>query len=135
VGALLLSSLVVAFLVPTIYGTTESSLVWPCAGAATLLCFAGWEMMYHRRGRTPLLSAGLANSKGYVFGTVLALCQFGAGAGMAAVTAFYFLSGAGVAPLSAAGILVPQAVGMLLASGLSWRFVVRFVLGDLQGHQ
>jgi hypothetical protein len=45
---------------------------------------------------------------------------------MAAVTAFYFLSGTGLAPLAAAGILAPQAAGMLLASGFSWRFVDRF---------
>ena len=45
---------------------------------------------------------------------------------MAALTAFYFLSGTGLAPLAAAGILAPQAAGMLLSSGFSWRFVGRF---------
>jgi MFS family permease len=126
VGALLLGAVVLAFLVPTVYGTPESAPAWLAAGAAVLLCFAGWELLYHRRGRTPLLSAGLARSKGYVLGTVVALCQFGVGAAMSAVTAFYFLSGSGLAPLAAAGILAPQAAGMLLASGSSWRFVARF---------
>jgi MFS family permease len=126
VGSLLLGAVVVAFLVPTVYGTPESSPAWLASGAVVLLCFAGWELLYHRRGRTPLLSAGLARSRGYVLGTVVALCQFGVGAAMSAVTAFYFLSGSGLAPLAAAGILAPQAAGMLLASGSSWRFVARF---------
>ncbi|MFF2315924.1 MFS transporter [Arthrobacter sp. NPDC058097] len=126
VGALLLGAVVVAFLVPTVYGTPDSTPAWLAGGAAVLLCFAGWELLYHRRGRTPLLSAGLARSTGYVLGTVVALCQFGVGAAMSAVTAFYFLSGSGLPPLAAAGILAPQAAGMLLASGSSWRFVARF---------
>ncbi|MFE5838676.1 MFS transporter [Arthrobacter sp. NPDC056493] len=126
VGALLLGAVVVAFLVPTVYGTPESSPAWLAAGATVLLGFAGWELLYHRRGRTPLLSAGLVRSGGYVLGTVVALCQFGVGAAMSAVTAFYFLSGSGLAPLAAAGILAPQSAGMLLASGSSWRFVARF---------
>ena len=126
VGALLLGTVVVAFLLPTLYGTAESAWAWLAAGAGTLLCFAGWELLYHRRGRTPLLSAGLLRSKGYLLGTLVALCQFGVGAAMAALTAFYFLSGTGLAPLAAAGILAPQAAGMLLSSGFSWRFVGRF---------
>ena len=126
VGALLLGAVVVAFLLPTVHGSPESAPAWLAAGAAVLLCFAGWELLYHRRGRTPLLSAGLARSKGYLLGTVVALCQFGVGAAMSAVTAFYFLSGSGLAPLAAAGVLAPQAAGMLLASGSSWRFVARF---------
>lgn len=126
VGALLLGSVVLAFLAPTVYGTQGTLLVWMAAGAGTLLCFAGWEFLYHRRGRTPLLSRELVRSTGYLLGTVVALCQFGVGAAMAALTAFYFLSGTGLAPLAAAGILAPQAAGMLLASSLSWRFVGRF---------
>jgi MFS family permease len=126
VGALLLGSVVVAFLAPAVYGAQGSSLVWLTAGAGTVLCFAGWEFLYHRRGRTPLLSPELVRSKGYLLGTVVALCQFGVGAAMAALTAFYFLSGTGLPPLAAAGILAPQAAGMLLASSLSWRFVGRF---------
>ncbi|MFF1254903.1 MFS transporter [Pseudarthrobacter sp. NPDC058329] len=126
VGALLLGSAVIAFLTPAVYGTQGSSLVWLAAGAGTILCFAGWEFLYHRRGRMPLLSPELVRSKGYLLGTVVALCQFGVGAAMAALTAFYFLSGTGLAPLAAAGILAPQAAGMLLASSQSWRFLGRF---------
>lgn len=126
VGALLLGSVVIAFLAPTVYGTEGTLLAWLAAGAGTLLCFAAWEFLYHRRGRTPLLSAELVRSKGYLLGTVVALSQFGVGAAMAALTAFYFLSGSGLAPLAAAGILAPQAAGMLFASSVSWRFVGRF---------
>jgi MFS family permease len=126
VGALLLGSVVVASLIPTVYGASGAAMVWFAAGAVLLSSFAGWEWLYNRRGRTPLFSPGLARSKGFLLGTVVALCQFGVGAGMAAVTAFYFLSGTGLAPLAAAGVLVPQAVGMLVASGFSWRFVGRF---------
>jgi MFS family permease len=126
VGALLLASVVIAFLAPAVYGTEGSALIWLAAGAGTILCFAGWEFLHHRRGGTPLLSPELVRSKGYLLGTVVALCQFGVGAAMAALTAFYFLSGTGLAPLAAAGILAPQAAGMLLASSLSWRFLGRF---------
>lgn len=91
-------------------------LYWP---------FTGWEILYHRRGKTPLLSAAFATSKGYALGTMVALCQFGVGAGMAAVTSFYFLSGTGMAPLATAAILAPQAAGMLLASSFSWRYLAR----------
>jgi MFS family permease len=126
VGALLLGSVVIAILAPAVYGTQGSALIWLAAGTGTILCFAGWEFLYHRRGRTPLLSPELVRSKGYLLGTVVALCQFGVGAAMAALTAFYFLSGTGLAPLAAAGILAPQAAGMLLASSLSWRFLGRF---------
>ncbi|MGO4145307.1 MFS transporter [Paenarthrobacter sp. YAF11_1] len=125
-GALLLGAVVVASLIPTIYGAGIIAVTSLAIGAGMLLAFAGWEVLYHRRGRTPLLSAALAQSKGYALGTVVALCQFGVGAGMAAVTAFYFLAGTGMAPLAAASILAPQAAGMLLASSSSWRFVARF---------
>ena len=125
-GALLLGGVVIASLIPTIYGAGIIAVTSLAIGAGALLAFAGWEILYHRRGRTPLLSASLVKSKGYTLGTVVALCQFGVGAGMAAVTAFYFLSGTGMAPLAAAAILAPQAAGMLLASSFSWRFVARY---------
>lgn len=125
-GALLLGGVVVASLIPTIHGAGTVAITSMMIGAAALLAFAGWEVLYYRRGRTPLLSAALARSKGYALGTVVALCQFGVGAGMAAVTSFYFLSGTGMAPLAAAAILAPQAAGMLLASSFSWRFVARY---------
>ena len=130
-GALLLGGVVVASLIPTIYGSGVVAVTSLGIGAAALAAFAGWEVLYHRRGRTPLLSASLAMSKGYALGTVVALCQFGVGAGMAAVTSFYFLSGTGMAPLAAAAILAPQAAGMLLASSFSWRFVARYGRGGI----
>lgn len=125
-GALLLGGVVIASLIPTIYGAGIIAVTSLAVGTGALLAFAGWEILYHRRGRTPLLSASLVKSRGYALGTVVALCQFGVGAGMAAVTAFYFLSGTGMAPLAAAAILAPQAAGMLLASSFSWRFVARY---------
>lgn len=130
-GAMLLGGVVVASLIPTIYGGGTVAVTSLSIGAGALLAFAGWEIFYHRRGRTPLLSASLAKSRGYALGTVVALCQFGVGAGMAAVTAFYFLSGTGMAPLAAAAILAPQAAGMLLASSFSWRFVARYGRGGI----
>ncbi|WP_159705867.1 MFS transporter [Arthrobacter sp. 18067] len=130
-GALLLGAVVVASLIPTIYGAGTVAVTSLAIGAGMLMAFAGWEILYHRRGRTPLLSAALAKSRGYALGTVVALCQFGVGAGMAAVTAFYFLAGTGMAPLAAAAILAPQAAGMLLASSFSWRFVARFGRGGI----
>lgn len=125
-GALLLGGVVVASLIPTIYGAGAVAVISLAVGAAALLAFTGWEILYHRRGKTPLLSAALATSKGYALGTMVALCQFGVGAGMAAVTSFYFLSGTGMAPLAAAAILAPQAAGMLLASSFSWRYLARY---------
>ncbi|WP_235423676.1 MFS transporter [Pseudarthrobacter chlorophenolicus] len=125
-GAVLLGAVVVASLVPTIYGPGPVAVLWAGLGAAAVLAFAGWEYFYHRRGRTPLLSPALVRSPGYLLGTVVALCQFGVGAAMAAVTSLYFLSGTGLPPLAAAAILAPQAAGMLLASSLSWRFVARY---------
>ncbi len=130
-GAMLLGGVVVASLIPTIYGSGVVAVTSLGIGAVALLGFAGWEVLYHRRGRTPLLTAALARSKGYALGTVVALCQFGVGAGMAAVTSFYFLSGTGMAPLAAAVILAPQAAGMLLASSFSWRFVARYGRGGI----
>lgn len=125
-GAALLGAVVVASLVPTIYGPGPVAVVWMGVGGAAVLAFAAWEFFYYRRGRTPLLSPALARSPGYLLGTVVALCQFGVGAAMAAVTSLYFLSGTGLPPLAAAAILAPQAAGMLLASSLSWRFVGRY---------
>ncbi|WP_347108450.1 MFS transporter [Paenarthrobacter sp. S56] len=125
-GAILLGGVVIASLVPTIYGPGIVAVVSLGLGAAALVSFAIWEVLYHRHGGTPLLSESLAKSKGYALGTIVALCQFGVGAGMAAVTSFYFLSGTGLAPLAAAAILAPQAAGMLLASSSSWRYLARF---------
>lgn len=131
-GALLLGGVVIASLIPTIYGAgTIAVTSLAIGGGGALLAFAGWEILYHRRGRTPLISAALMKSRGYALGTVVALCQFGVGAGMAAVTAFYFLAGSGMAPLAAAAILAPQAAGMLLASSFSWRFVARYGRGGI----
>ncbi|NWL33205.1 MFS transporter [Paenarthrobacter nitroguajacolicus] len=130
-GALLLGGVVIASLIPTIYGAGTIAVTSLAIGGGALLAFAGWEILYHRRGRTPLISAALMKSRGYALGTVVALCQFGVGAGMAAVTAFYFLAGSGMAPLAAAAILAPQAAGMLLASSFSWRFVARYGRGGI----
>lgn len=132
-GAVLLGGVVVASLVPTIYGPGPAAVPWLVAGGVALAAFTGWEALYHRGGRTPLLSPALVRSPGYVLGTVVALCQFGVGAAMAAVTSLYFLSGTGLPPLAAAAILAPQAAGMLLASSLSWRFVARYGRAGIVG--
>ncbi|WP_082178109.1 MFS transporter [Arthrobacter sp. ZBG10] len=131
VGALLLGAVVLASLVPTIQGPGPETPIWLGSSAVALAVFAGWEVLYHRRGRTPLLVPALVRSPGYVLGTVVALCQFGVGAAMAAVTAFYFLAGTGLPPLAAAAILAPQAAGMLLASSFSWRFLGRYGRGGV----
>jgi MFS family permease len=132
-GALLLGGVVIASLIPTIYGAGIIAVTSLAVGTGALLAFAGWEILYYRRGRTPLLSASLVRSRGYALGTVVALCQFGVGAGMAAVTAFYFLSGTGMAPLAAAAILAPQAAGMLLASSFSCLVAKDYFVQGLDG--
>ncbi|MHC6220724.1 MFS transporter [Arthrobacter sp. MMS24-S77] len=131
VGVVLLCAVVLTALLPTIYGYGESPWLWMSGAATAWLAFAAWEFGYGRSGKTPLLSPLLVKSGGFILGTVVALNHFGVGAAMAVLTSFYFMAGEGLAPLSVAGILAPQAVGMLLSSALSWRFVSRFGRGGV----
>ena len=76
--------------------------------------------------RAPILRPDLARSRGFVLGTVVAMCWFGSSLGTGLVTTLFLQEGLGLSPLVAGLCTLPSAIGMGCASALAWRVVGRW---------
>lgn len=127
VGLTLLTLTTLALMASSLV-TEQAVPVWVYLLAAAVFGagFFWWERRYAARGRTPVLTPGLARSRGYVLGTVVAAFQFATGLTLGTVSTLFFLDGLGWSPLLYAALSLPRAATMFLASTNSWRFVTRF---------
>ena len=127
-GLALLSVITLALMLATLVGNAGSipARAYLAAAAAGVPLFVCWEVYYQRRGGSPILARGLIRSPGYVLGTTVAMFQFAAGLTLGIVSALFFLDGLRIGPLLFAALSVSSALGMLVSSTRSWRFVSRF---------
>jgi predicted MFS family arabinose efflux permease len=88
--------------------------------------FVLWERRVAARGGTPILLPALVRSRGFVLGTVVAMCWFGSTLGTSVVVTLALQDGLGLSPLAAGLCMVPSAVAMGVASTLGWRVVGRW---------
>jgi MFS family permease len=128
-GLCLLSGATIALMAATLvapHGASISSQVWLWGAAVALLLFACWEWHDGRRGGTPILARGLLRSPGYMLGTLVAMGQFASGLTIGVITTLYFLEDLHLGPKLFAALTVPGALGMMIASRHSWRFMERY---------
>lgn len=127
-GLALLSSACLGLMSATLVGAGGLPSPRACLGGAALalLLFVAWERRCRRRGGDPILAPGLVGSPGYLLGTAVAMFQFAAGMTLAVVVALFFLDGLHLSPLLYAALSLPGALGMVIASTHSWRFVGRW---------
>ncbi|MBR8230234.1 MFS transporter [Burkholderia vietnamiensis] len=131
IGLILLSAITLALMLATLVGSAAmpSRRVCVAVALAGLPLFLAWEAAYQRRGGTPILSRSLVGSRGYVLGTIVAMCQFAAGVTLGMVSALFFLDGLHLAPLLYAALSIPAALASTASAMWSWRFVRRFGRG------
>ncbi|MCW3656640.1 MFS transporter [Burkholderia cenocepacia] len=131
IGLILLSAITLALMLATLVGSAAmpSRRVCFAVALAGLPLFIAWETVYQRRGGTPILSRSLVGSRGYVIGTIVAMCQFAAGVTLGMVSALFFLDGLHLAPLFYAALSIPAALASTASAMWSWRFVRRFGRG------
>lgn len=112
---ILLSGITLALMLATLVGSAAmpSRRVCVAVALARLLLFLGWEAAYQRRGGTPTLSRSLVGSRGYVLGTIVAMCQFAAGVTLGTVSALFFLDGLHLDPLLYAALSIPAALASI----------------------
>jgi MFS family permease len=124
IGMVLLTVATLGVLLPVV--GTGGSGVWLGLAVAAVATFVWWERRTVGRGRTPILLPALARSRGFVLGTAVALCWFGATLGSTVVIVMFLQEGLGLSPLAAGLCTIPSAVGMAVTSTLAWRVVGRW---------
>ncbi|MEU6699709.1 MFS transporter [Pseudonocardia sp. NPDC046786] len=124
VGVALLTLLTLCVLLPVV--GAGPPLAWSAAGVAVLVTLVRWERRVARRGGTPVLLPALLRSRGFVLGTLVAMCWFGSSLGSTVVITLALQDGLGLSPLAAGLCTVPAAIGMGLVSWLGWRVVTRW---------
>ncbi|GEL23653.1 hypothetical protein PSU4_26070 [Pseudonocardia sulfidoxydans NBRC 16205] len=100
--------------------------VWVAVGIAAVAALAAWERRVERRGAVPILLPALVRSRGFVLGTVVAMCWFGSTLGTSVVVTLALQEGLGLSPLVAGLYTVPSALAMGVASASGWRVVARW---------
>ena len=100
--------------------------VYVAVAAGAVVLFAVWEILYQRRGGTPVLGVELLRSPGYLLGSTVAMFKFASGLTLGAVGVLLFLDGLGLSALFYGALAVPRSLGMLYSSARSWRFVARW---------
>ncbi|WP_238015847.1 MFS transporter [Dactylosporangium sp. AC04546] len=123
-GLLLLAAATLAVLLPLV--GVSGGWWWAAAAAAGVAALVAWERRYTARGRTALLLPALTRSRGFVLGTLVAMCYFGAALALNLVIALFLQDGLGLSPLAAAALSLPGAVGFAASSTASHRLVSRY---------
>jgi hypothetical protein len=99
---------------------------WGALALVVAVSLAVRERRVAARRRTPILAPALLRSRGFVLGTVVALCWFGCGLGSSLAVTLFLQEGLGLSPLVAGLCTLPSAIGMGLASSVAWRVVGRW---------
>ncbi|WP_432994799.1 MFS transporter [Dactylosporangium sp. CA-233914] len=123
-GLLLLGAALVGVVLPLT--GTAGGWRWAAAAGAFVAVFVLWERRYTARGRTAVLMPALTRSPGYVLGTLVAMCYFGATLALTLALTLFLQNGLGYTPLATAALTLPGAIGFALASSASTAMVTRF---------
>ncbi|GAA2335910.1 MFS transporter [Dactylosporangium salmoneum] len=123
-GVLLLGVATLGAVLPLV--GTPGGWRWALLAAPAVAGLVAWERRYTARGRTALLLPALMRSRGYVLGTLVAMCYFGATLALNLVLSLYLQEDLGLPPLAAAAMALPSALGFAAASALGASVVGRY---------
>ncbi|MBO0982981.1 MFS transporter [Rathayibacter sp. SD072] len=128
-GLVLVSGGLVALLVPLIQGEDEGWPLWTilsiAGGAVLLAAFGAWEVLYVRRGRTPLVPPSLFRHPAFTGGVILALVYFAAFTSIFFTISLLWQSGLGHTALESGLVSIPFAIGSIISSSQSNRLTAR----------
>ena len=128
-GLVLLTAGLVAVLVPLIEGQDKGWPTWTyvtlAAGVVLLVVFALWEVVYTRRGASPLVPPHLFSHASFTGGVVLALVYFAAFTSIFFTLSILWQTGLGHTALESGVVSIPFAIGSIIASSQSNRLAQR----------
>ena len=129
VGVVLLGAAVASFLLPFVqqqqwHGHAKWLLV--ALAAVLLAAFLGWEALYSRRGREPVVDLGLYRHRSFSCGSSLITLYFAGFTPLFFVYTLYLQVGLRYSALLAGAATVPFAIGSGAAAAVGGRIVDRF---------
>jgi EmrB/QacA subfamily drug resistance transporter len=129
IGLVLVSAGLVALLVPLIEGEDQGWPLWTYltlgAGVVLIVAFGAWELLFARRGKSPLVPPHLFSHPAFTGGTILALVYFAAFTSIFFTISLLWQSGLGHSALESGLVSVPFAVGSIVGSSQSNRLAQR----------
>jgi EmrB/QacA subfamily drug resistance transporter len=128
-GLFLLAAGLVAILVPLIEGQQKGWPLWTYlslgGGVVLIVLFALWEVLYTKRGKSPLVPPHLFSHPAFTGGTILALVYFAAFTSIFFTISLLWQAGLGHTALESGLVSVPFAIGSIIASSQSNRLAQR----------
>jgi EmrB/QacA subfamily drug resistance transporter len=128
-GLLLISASLIAILVPLIEGQQDGWPLWTylsiVGGLVLLVLFALWEVLYTKRGRSPLVPPHLFSHAAFTGGTILALVYFAAFTSIFFTISILWQSGLGHTALESGLVSIPFAIGSIVGASQSNRLAAR----------
>lgn len=129
IGLILITAGLVALLVPLIEGQDQGWPVWTyvsiVAGVVLIAVFAAWEVFYTKRRDNPLVPPKLFAHPAFTGGTILALVYFASFTSIFFTISLLWQSGLGNSALSSGIVMLPFAIGSIIASSQSNRLTQR----------
>ncbi|QCB51560.1 DHA2 family efflux MFS transporter permease subunit [Rhodococcus sp. PAMC28707] len=129
IGLVLITAGLVALLVPLIEGQDQGWPVWTyvsiVAGVVLIAVFAVWEVFYTKRRDNPLVPPKLFAHPAFTGGTILALVYFASFTSIFFTISLLWQSGLGNSALSSGIVMLPFAIGSIIASSQSNRLTQR----------
>jgi MFS family permease len=128
-GLLLLSSGLVAILVPLIEGQDQGWPAWTyvslIGGVALIALFGAWEVAVAGRGKSPLVPPHLFSHPAFTGGVILALVYFAAFVSIFFTISILWQAGLGHTALESGVVSVPFALGSIIGASQSGRLAAR----------
>ena len=128
-GLLLLSSGLVAILVPLIEGQDQGWPVWTylslVGGVALIAIFSAWEVVVARRGKSPLVPPHLFSHPAFTGGVILALVYFAAFVSIFFTISILWQAGLGHTALESGVVSIPFALGSIVGGSQSGRLAAK----------
>ena len=128
VGVVLLGGGIACVLLPLVEQEQRSAVRWWLLGLAAVLlaCFLGWETLWRRTGRDPLVDLSLLRTRSYSAGSALGVVYFAGYTGLILVLTLYLQQGLHYSALEAGAASLPFALGSAVSSTMGGRAVYRF---------
>ncbi|MDJ0392963.1 MFS transporter [Rhodococcus sp. G-MC3] len=129
VGLVLVTTGLVALLVPLIEGQDQGWPMWTyvtlAAGVLLIAAFGVWEVRYTRAGHNPMVPPKLFTHPAFTGGTILALVYFASFTSIFFTLSLLWQSGLGNSALSSGAVMLPFAIGGIIASSQSNKLTQR----------
>jgi len=128
-GVTLLSASLVAVLIPLIQGQQDGWHAWTwwtmAAGIGGLAIFAGWQVLFTKRGGSALVPPRLFHHASFTFGVILALVYFAAFTSIFFTLSILWQGGLGHTALESGLLTIPFAIGTAVISSQSTKWAAK----------